>query len=784
MLGLAVMMLAACPDSEAQLRQQVARDFQAALVLHREAERAISLTTDEATDTRQAQRDKLAQVQSALERIRGQGSDAQKVATLRLLADIYASNARFHHEQAISHWAVLTYRDPVVSGYFTAADGAAVRIETGRFQGDDLLAKQETRQREIEQRIAALRRDIAPLNEQIQTLNRENATLEAQRSEQTAEALRLRQEAFVVSGREQHELTDQSAKAQRQADALATKMQLNQAQLNKLQAELAVLDRQATLKDEELELTLHAIAALRKQSVDARQTAQQVRGEAEQSQQVVLREMREIDDAYRGRVDAEFEEALGAIDQAIDALRQAQNLARTDQPRVAEIQNELAMRQLAKINILTSHAMTRYRHGSHLAAMQLNAPRAMSEHAAALQRELDAVRERTGAITAAAGEAIEEGTQMLENLRNEEVRQNLSDLLNTYRDRVGQVRIATVTAATPAPGIAPARPVTDTTPGITPGAVPAMTGEMPALPEIAMSEQFIGLAVMDMTQLTPQSLRATAAAVMGEAAAMLEEPLQMFDAYYAQMAAAGVKGVVMAIGVPDDPAAAQETSYLFIASDDAIDPQAVQAFVPDDQEVQVTRLGDWTMIYPQGGSFPIPASADRADQFHEALDAAARRAIHFAFVPDAEARQLAMAQMPLDESPASRLMTEKATWLSGSVALGNAPAIAVRIKMENAEDAQQLKSHIDASFDPAQAEPGDMTAMMLSQVADAVQSRAEGDMVHLDIDVRLMRPLIESGMMMFMMMMQAGGEFDGGNFDDGNGGGMDFDFTSEFEDDR
>ncbi len=786
-LSVVTAMLVGCPDPQAQERQEVSRQFESALATYREAEIGFDPSSNDGADLDQVRYEKMQKAASALEAIRSKGSDAQKVATLRLLADIYEFSARYEQALALRQWSHVSGRDTVLLGYFGVADAAQSRVEANRADLATLLSKLQGDQRSAEQTIATLSKQASDLSANIAGLQNRIASMTAERDGLSGESLKLRQAAFVASGDEQFELNEQSAAKQREADALDAQIQQLQVQVDGHNAEAAVLKQQIALEQERLDAIVNQIASMNRRQSDSLRTIETVQIEGEEAQRQVLREIEQMTSDYTTKVAATFDSAAEKATKAVEAVAQAGSFARGDAQRGEAIRVEQARKQLTLMGILADRAVVQTKFGRTLAVVEAHAPRVMPDHVQTIAASFKQIQDQTATVTDNAQRAASEGLEVLGNISTEEVRESLQSLMTNYRARVEEAKVEAVKVShTAAPSASPTAPITrtpspsagtTTSPtGTTTSPAAAVTGAMPALPDAVMSEQIAAFIVIDATTFNPQALQTSIKAIAGEQTAqMLAEPLSGFNDTYAAMTSTGGKGLIIAYPAPQTPDDEPE-AIVFIGSDQPLDANRVHASfrdaAPEAPATDVTRVGQWLAIHPQGTAVPSAGNTAHQQRVKQALTAAGRKPITLVLAPSDEAKQLLAAFAPTedaeDSDDMSQLMEESLQWLAAGVGLGDTPRIDVTVKLAAAADAQKLKTMIEASLRPASPQPGDMMAMLLAQAANAVTTRQSGDSVEIAVDAVKLRPLVQTAVMMLTMM---GGDGGGAPADEG---GFDF----------
>lgn len=762
-------LLVGCPDPEAQQRQEVAAQFEKALAIYRQAEQGYAA---EGVSPDEARHAKLQEAATILESVRSRGSDAQKVASLRLLADIYEYTARYEQAQAMANWAKLSTRDTVLMGYFNVLSDARSRAEAIRRDATDLLNKLQADQRAIDQEIATLRKQTSDLSVKIAGLNKQIEQLASQRDALTAEAMKLRQDAFVAEGDAKFELNEQSALKQREADSLDGQIQELQVEVNRHTAEANLATQALELRQARLQAVANQIQQVNARQTEATRALAAMHSEIANAEQQVLSEIQAMTGTYAEQVAALFDSAVEKATRAAETVGQAAAFARGDNHRSEAIRIEQARKQVTLLGILADRAVVQAKFGRTLAVIDAHAARVMPDHAQTIAGVFKQVQDQATQVAQAAQQAAEAGLEALGNINTEDVQNELRTLLTTYQTRVQEVKVEPLTVSRGAPrpsGVEVATlysPALDVTSAAT--AQTTAAPALPALPDALFGEQIVAFVVIDHALLTPDALEQTVKAVAGEQAMqLLGEPLAEYRTRYKAMENVGGQGMIVAIPTPNEDGA-EAKPIVFVGGSQAVDAEKVQEALREmaggaDVPVTFAKVGQWMAVLPEGVKMPAAADAKRKAFVEQAVKAAGSNAITVVSAPSAQARELAfaMAAQGEEQGEIQQIITKSMQWLAVGITLGNQPKIDVTMKMANNGDAQKLKGLIDETLKPAQPQPGDMMAMMLAQAVQAFTINQDGDAVKVNIDGVKLRPLVQNMVMMFAMMQQQQGGIPG-----------------------
>ncbi len=231
------------------------------------------------------------------------------------------------------------------------------------------------------------------------------------------------------------------------------------------------------------------------------------------------------------------------------------------------------------------------------------------------------------------------------------------------------------------------------------------------------AEDWAVMVKLDVAKLDPAPIRA-AVQQMGPMAAMAQQPLAQYQAFYEKATAAGVQGVRLAMTVPPTPDQEPQTAFM-VAMKPGSDPAAVKQLVgeaagpKETDKLAFDPAGDSLVVHEKGRPLPN-TSPETAKAFSDAL-AAGDGAVVVAMVPTDSIRTMATetlaksAPPPLVKQMVPTLLASK--WVSLSVALTPAPAISIAIEQPDKAGADKLAGQIDQGLGMAR----EFTARMRQQ---------------------------------------------------------------------
>jgi hypothetical protein len=475
-LVLLLSVLPACDDERAAQIEQSRAEFETALATYREADRGIVPAAPGAEPGRTAldlQGYRQQQLQKAAEALKGtlaQGTDSQKVAAYRLLADTAASSARHHATEAMQAWAALEPRTSNLLEMLLAVDRANARVNAfDAGPGEALLAELNKAKAAAQERVQLHEATIAKLRPVIDDLAAQVAKFDKASQESKAQAAQLSTQAFTSSGDQQVSLYERADKAERAAASAEAEGRNVGVRLEVSNSELAIASRQ-------LELAKEALTNVQKQIADAEGAQAELRGQREealrarQEAAAALKASQEAVAAdYQAQVVQPFQRAIEEGQQAVKHLSEALTRAPGNQGR--SVQADLLAKQVALADIMLQRVIANAGYGKVLSVLAAQAQRLMPDSTSFATDAKDvaaagdeAASQTQQQISEALGLAAELGgspdaTDPATTFANEQ-----SESLDQYKQRLAEVRGEAAPAApTPAPAPAPT-PAAEPTP--------------------------------------------------------------------------------------------------------------------------------------------------------------------------------------------------------------------------------------------------------------------------------------------------------------------------------
>ncbi len=389
----------------------------------------------------------LSEAAQELESLRNAGSTVQQVSARRVLADIYASQARDRLTKAMSRWAGLADRSAALINDLGAVGRAEVRVQLLDTDETVLLAELRKNRVATEQRIQHFEEDTLRLRRRAADLGQKIDQLKGDSEEAARHAQQLHGQALVATdSQQQYELHDQSATVDRRANVASAAAQEIGVQLDVIESELAVLSVRQQLEEQ-------AIQTLNKQIVSAQERqARESHKLAVQSKSKTVQEMvsdfSQITDEYVRGVEGELDLTATKMNDAVEQL---------DAVSVASPRTELLL-QLERLghmadmtHVLTDHIVVAGCHGHTLAVIAQQARALMPDQVATLSERAKRVYTKQRELIESTKQRISDAMAICEQLRMNatgderfvaDLATELSGRLESYRDRIDTHRLS------------------------------------------------------------------------------------------------------------------------------------------------------------------------------------------------------------------------------------------------------------------------------------------------------------------------------------------------------
>lgn len=450
----------ACADEEAARRREVRQQFLDIMALIATADQGyvpsggeievrVKVGDQEVTETRrdvQAFRQKiLAQAAQKLKDIVKIGSESQKLSARRVLADVYASQARYELRQAMENWAAIANRSATVMSYLGSVDRADSRVRLFDTDERALLTELRKDRQATKVHIEEIETKCKQLRGRIETLTSQIRRLDSQSEQASQEAQRLHGKALVTTDMaKQYDVYDRSAKIDRQANVTSAAAQKLDVELDAIGSELVLLVEQQRIEQEAIKILDQQIAAA--QQRQARLPYKQAIAEKTEAIEQLIVSLKQITDDYGSDVEGQLEHAAKKMNEAIDQIVQTGSNAESDE---RSIQLERLGHMTNITHVLTEHIVIAGSHGQMLAAIAQQAGRLMPDQSAALlgnaqrvyltQRKLIEAAKQIISDAEAACDQISRGMPDGDLLA--QVARQQSERLEGYRLRIDQQRL-------------------------------------------------------------------------------------------------------------------------------------------------------------------------------------------------------------------------------------------------------------------------------------------------------------------------------------------------------
>lgn len=389
----------------------------------------------------------LSEAAEELESMRDTGSTAQQISTRRVLANIYASQARDRLRKAMSRWVALADRSASLMSDLGAVGRADWRVRLFDTDESLLLSELQKDRVDTERQIQAFKKEVderrrraADLAEQISKLNDE--------SELTAQqAQRLHAQALVATDSpKQYDLYDQSANVDRRANVASAAAGQLGVTLDVIQSELAEWVTRDRLAQQAIKTLNQQIAAA--QQRQASRLHEQAVAAKSKTVQEMAADFGQIADEYVRTVEADMDRTAEKMNDAIDQL--ATIIAASPQDN-----SLLQMEQLGHMadmtHVLADHILVAGCHGHTLAEISQQASRLMPSQAKAFEDQAQRVYTKQRKLIETTKQIISDATAICDQLSHgrpeaedfvADFAQQVAARLEAYRVRIDQHRLS------------------------------------------------------------------------------------------------------------------------------------------------------------------------------------------------------------------------------------------------------------------------------------------------------------------------------------------------------
>lgn len=347
-----------------------------------------------------------------LKRVISTGVPQQQVAASRLHAQIDASAARSDTRKAVTVYAELANELASSVTYLLAVDRATVRAADFDRNLDEIIARYEADSEQDAEQREVLSAEVETLREELEGMVNIIDDLHDQADQAFAESQKLREEAFVATGEQRYELEESAAQAELRANKASTEADKMEAQADAVRARLALVQAQVQLKTQDIaDLAVQVEEVQQREQAD-RESREKALAEREEAAEVLTSKLDQLFDRYEKEVRDPLEAAHEQMDQAVGMLESAVSRAGANQELRGDVNSDLLSAQIAKINILTEHALLAADFAGKLNVFAADADRLLPERAEKITGLIDALTARQAELRTEALVSIEQAKEL------------------------------------------------------------------------------------------------------------------------------------------------------------------------------------------------------------------------------------------------------------------------------------------------------------------------------------------------------------------------------------
>lgn len=433
--------LGACAEEESAQRAVAAKDLGDAMAMFNAVDTGfVPAEGDQSThQTLDAYRqDTLADAAERLEPVLNSPSATQRQAARQLLADIHASAARHVLREASTNWTQLAGESVNLLNVLLSVDRASARVRAYQIDDSDLLKQLEEEQIKTRRELSVMN-DTASVNRQrIADLQAAIKKLRDKRDASVAEGRRYRDQAFPMTGEQRYNLYEKASQVEREGQEVFKEAQLQSVDLNRLQSEQAVLDRQIETKQSYLESIEKQIQATK----DRQRQLREALDEAQITRSATIKKLEDqisqVAESYHQRVDAKFDEASKNIAAAVKILTEASE-DQSDDSRGVKL--ELLSKVVTQVHVRTAHVLALADFGQTLAVIAGRADALMPGRAEGLQNSAEQIAEQQGGLIGLALAGILRGQKIAGELtENASEGDPIAETANAHNQKLADYR--------------------------------------------------------------------------------------------------------------------------------------------------------------------------------------------------------------------------------------------------------------------------------------------------------------------------------------------------------
>ncbi|MBL4701315.1 MAG: hypothetical protein JKX85_08655 [Phycisphaeraceae bacterium] len=298
---------------------------------------------------------KLGKAFEALKPILTKGTAKQQVAAQRLVADIYTSSARFQLRLLMDQWTSLSSRSVVMTSYAVAV-GRSYSL-ANNMQSDDtkLIAQLKKKLRNTTVELEKLEKIMSQLDVKAKNHQVIMANLKKQINSLNKQSQDLKRDSFVAKGDSKYKLLNDASAVSRKASILDAKRQLEQARLENVNAQRAMLTEQVDFTLEfmdSLERQIQGVTARHKSNEKQKTHAKQNLIDTENR---FMDEFNVVVEQFTTKVQPHFAQINSDMQEALQILAKAHQQADSQTQQLIEI--EILAKQVSLTNMQTTMMM-------------------------------------------------------------------------------------------------------------------------------------------------------------------------------------------------------------------------------------------------------------------------------------------------------------------------------------------------------------------------------------------------------------------------------------------
>lgn len=481
---LALAIAAGCADQSAVQRANQRVEFNKAVAIYNEAQKAWvpkdkepKGANDERTpDLGLYREERLAEAATVLQKV-SVGPEHQ-ASVSRMLADVQLAQARYTSRVAMTEWAVLAERSSRLVSLLAALDSAGVRAAESNIDKTEVIKELGANRAEFEKNVAADAAKVADLKKQITALQSQIDKLSADSKAALELSQKLRQDAFTKSGKEQNDTYNKATEADRASAKAAADAASLAVRADVLKAETVILERRVTLDREAITATQAQVDSTKKMEETFKGLHQQALKDRDEAAAKLKKSVAEVAAAYE-EIDKKFQAADAFAEAAVKTL-----LASKGAGQRATDMDQLN-KTIARAHVISMHASARGGMTSTLELVAKQAKRSMGE-VTDFENLAKSSRSELEKLSSDALGVLSDGQGLYAKLAqggtpdDQGVLDDMKIALDNYKARVDATRtLATVAPQPIVKATPPPTPKTDegptTAPGTGPTSAPAET---------------------------------------------------------------------------------------------------------------------------------------------------------------------------------------------------------------------------------------------------------------------------------------------------------------------